>query len=107
MPKHRYDGHSPNRQLRMRSNFSIVFHLLLMVVCSIPVSIVKGQGVNIGTPPVWNFSRKDYGAATQNWDATQDHLKVMYWANNDGLLSFNGSTWTTYQVRSEERRVGK
>ncbi len=58
----------------------------------------SGQGVNIGTPPIWNYSRKDYAAGTQNWDATQDNNNLMYWANNDGLLRFDGSSWTSFPV---------
>ncbi|MEO5907510.1 MAG: triple tyrosine motif-containing protein [Saprospiraceae bacterium] len=57
-----------------------------------------GQAVNIGTPPIWNYSRKIYGAATQNWDATQDNEKIMYWANNNGLLRHDGSSWLSYPV---------
>lgn len=57
-----------------------------------------GQKVNIGVPPIWNYSRKVYGAATQNWDAAQDKSRQMYFANNDGLLRFNGSSWKTFKV---------
>ena len=59
------------------------------------------QGVNIGIPPIWNYSRKTYGAATQNWDAAQDQSRQVYFANNDGLLRFNGSTWAKFPVSNK------
>jgi DNA-binding CsgD family transcriptional regulator len=64
------------------------------------VSELAAQGVNIGTPPVWNYPRKTYKAGTQNWDATQDEQGRMYFANNDGLLRFDGATWQTFPVRN-------
>ncbi|MDQ3015106.1 MAG: hypothetical protein M3R25_00045 [Bacteroidota bacterium] len=61
-------------------------------------STVVSQGVNLGTPPIWNYSRKIYSAGTQNWDATQDNNNLMYWANNEGLLRFDGTSWFTFPV---------
>lgn len=56
------------------------------------------QGVNIGIPPIWNFTKKTYKAGTQNWDIAQDHRGIMYWANNEGLLQYNGAQWTCLPV---------
>ncbi|MEM6644393.1 MAG: hypothetical protein AAF616_15545, partial [Bacteroidota bacterium] len=47
-------------------------------------------------PPFENFAPKDYQAQNQNWSITQDHENVIYFANNAGLLEFNGAKWTTY-----------
>ena len=52
----------------------------------------------IGTPEIINYSRKQYNAGTQNWDITQDHNGIMYIANNDGLLTFDGSFWRKYTL---------
>ena len=52
-------------------------------------------------PPIWNFSKKQYHAGTQNWDATQDSNGVMYWANNEGLLQYDGSRWSCYPVSNK------
>ncbi len=56
------------------------------------------QGVNLGIPPMKNFSKKTYKAGTQNWDAAQDSRGIMYWANNDGLLLFDGTNWSCLPV---------
>ena len=72
--------------------------LLILTMMLTGASVGFGQKVNIGVPPIWNYSRKAYGAATQNWDAAQDKSKQIYFANNDGLLRFNGSSWKTFKV---------
>ena len=63
-------------------------------------TIIPGftQPVNIGIPPMRNFSKKEYKAGTQSWDAAQDSRGVMYWANNDGLLKFDGTNWICLPV---------
>jgi ligand-binding sensor domain-containing protein len=47
-------------------------------------------------PPLKNFSPSDYEAGNQNWAITQDHEGQMYFANNSGLLKFNGAQWELY-----------
>ncbi|MDD3079824.1 MAG: triple tyrosine motif-containing protein [Paludibacter sp.] len=44
-------------------------------------------------PLVRNFTRKEYKSGTQNWAITQDQNNFMYFANNNGMLFFNGRTW--------------
>jgi len=58
----------------------------------------QGQIKNTGLPEISNFKRTDYRAGTQNWSAAQDANGTMYFANNDGLLQFDGSTWKTYRL---------
>lgn len=47
-------------------------------------------------PPVRNFVPSDYGAENQNWSVTQGRDKLIYIANNKGLLVYDGSSWTLY-----------
>ena len=49
-------------------------------------------------PPVMAFPPELYGAANQNWSITQTEDQKMYFANNSGLLEFNGSEWTLHPV---------
>ena len=48
---------------------------------------------NIGIPFIRNFPRRDYKAGTQNWGIAQDQKGFMYFANNEGLLTFDGVSW--------------
>ncbi|MBL7808987.1 MAG: hypothetical protein JNN28_14305 [Saprospiraceae bacterium] len=60
--------------------------------------ILHAQGLNLGTPPIRNFPKKVYQAGTQNWDAVQDARGVLYFANNEGLLQYDGSRWRCFPV---------
>ena len=56
------------------------------------------------TPFIRNFSSEEYKANTQNWAIVQDQRGVMYFANNDGVLEYDGTNWrlisTPMHVRS-------
>lgn len=39
-----------------------------------------------------------YHAADQNWAVTQDRHGIMYFANNNGLLEFDGVHWTVHKL---------
>jgi hypothetical protein len=43
-----------------------------------------------------NYTKQEYQAANQNWSVTQDLNGYLYFANNIGLLEFDGITWTLY-----------
>ena len=44
-------------------------------------------------PPIVKYSKDIYNAGIQNWMISQDNHRFMYFANNEGLLEFNGSKW--------------
>ena len=41
-----------------------------------------------------NYSTKEYNAAFQNWGGLQDQHGVMFFANNDGVLTYDGKRWS-------------
>ena len=45
---------------------------------------------------VSNYNRHDYMAANQNWYISQNANGWMYFANDKGLLEFDGVYWNTY-----------
>ncbi len=69
--------------------------------------VAFGEIKNIGTPYIRNFTKDDYRGGTQNWGAAQDARGFMYFANNDGLLVFDGEQWQLYPMpnRSMVRSV--
>ena len=71
--------------------------VLLLFVILIRCADLTSQGL----PPVKNFSPLDYRAENQNWAITQSDNKVIYIANNQGLLSYNGGNWTLYPSPNE------
>jgi len=48
---------------------------------------------NIGVPYIRNYPKREYKAGTQNWGIAQDQKGFMYFANNEGLLVFDGVAW--------------
>lgn len=49
-------------------------------------------------PPVFNYNTFNYKAGNQNWAIGQDDNKLMYFANNQGLLSFDGVNWVLHTL---------
>src|ERR1700729_4068028 len=52
----------------------------------------------IGIPDIINYSRDMYNAGTQNRGIVQDKNGVMYFANYEGLLTFDGNYWKNYPL---------
>lgn len=65
----------------------------------IGLSCIAASGQNtIGIPNIVNYSKTVYKAGNQNWGIAQDPKGILYFANNDGLLSFDGSFWRIYPL---------
>jgi len=74
-------------------------YLYLFIFILTVNSFVKAQNP-IGLPQINNFTTIDYKGGNQNWDIQQDKLGIMYFANNEGLLTYNGQNWGIYPVPS-------
>ena len=70
-------------------NFKFVF-LFFFLQTFIP--ILFGQEL----PPVETFMPEIYEAEDQNWGITQAEDESIYFANNKGLLTYNGARWKLY-----------
>ena len=49
-------------------------------------------------PATTNYTVDSYNAGHQNWSCTQGPNGVMYFGNNNGLLTFDGFFWNLYSV---------
>jgi hypothetical protein len=56
---------------------------------------VIGQNT-IGLPQVVNYGINDFRAGAQTWDIKQDKNGRMYFANNEGLITYDGNYWKLY-----------
>jgi signal transduction histidine kinase/DNA-binding response OmpR family regulator len=54
-----------------------------------------------GLPFITNYTTDDYKASLQNWAIIQDNQGVMYFANNSGILQFDGSSWRLIKTPGE------
>src|ERR1700743_424009 len=73
---------------------------LFWVIILSPFSGLKGQNT-IGLPQIINYPKTAYQAGTQSWDIQQDKKGILYFANNSGLLTFNGHYWHRYTIPNE------
>ena len=72
-------------------------NILNIIIFLIPV-FCSGQIKSIGTPNIINYQKTVYEAGTQNWGIAQDSNGFMYFANNDGLLIFDGIHWELVKI---------
>lgn len=52
-------------------------------------------------PPIIKYPSSQYSAGNQNWMISQDKNHFIYFANNDGLLEYNGSTFKLFPSPNE------
>ncbi len=93
-----------NRMKHHKESFFIMFRFIVKMkqACIVifilsSLQFVKAQNP-IGLPQVNNFTNIDYKGGNQNWDIQQDRLGIMCFANNEGLLTYNGQSWSIYPV---------
>ncbi len=68
---------------------------LIILIC-FPLTVFSQN--TIGIPDVFNYTKQSYNAGFQNWDIKQDKNGIVYIANNEGLLSFDGKYWNLYPL---------
>ncbi|MFT6868058.1 MAG: DNA-binding CsgD family transcriptional regulator [Cyclobacteriaceae bacterium] len=62
---------------------------------------VSAQQLNLPKVPIRvHFEPGEYGGGIQNWDFAQDTSGILYVANNDGLIIFDGEDWKSHIVPS-------
>ncbi|PRD56382.1 helix-turn-helix and ligand-binding sensor domain-containing protein [Sphingobacterium gobiense] len=78
----------------MIRTISLLICLLLSVCC-------YGQYISsIGSPYVQNYTKSQYKAGNQNWSVDQGPDGVIYAANGDGIIVFDGAYWETYPLKN-------
>lgn len=64
-------------------------------------TMLMSQATNLATPKVINYYKKATKGGTQTWDIAVDSFGFHYFANNAGLLVFDGFQWETYKLSNE------
>lgn len=75
------------------SKYFYPFRFNFWIACLCFVFPTIAFGITNGTTFIKNFSEKDYNAHAQNFYITQDKRGVMFFANNEGILYFDGIKW--------------
>ena len=67
-----------------------------LLLIFLPLSVFSQN--TIGIPDVINYSKHIYKGGLQSWDIKQDKNGIIYVANNEGLLSFDGTYWNLHPL---------
>jgi len=78
--------------------YTIRIYIVILAILS--TTFCHSQAKEIGIPNIKNYKRNEYKGGTQNWDIDQDKNGNLYFANNSGLLKFDGTTWFKYSLPS-------
>lgn len=70
---------------------------IVILISLLPLTLIA-QIKSIGTPFIHNYTRSNYLAGSQTWDIEQGSNGMMYFANNDGLLEYDGHYWKVYPL---------
>ncbi|WP_366184083.1 triple tyrosine motif-containing protein [Flavobacterium ovatum] len=73
----------------MKTKITLLFFILFSTVFSQDL------------PPIVQYAPNSYGAGNQNWMISQDQNQFVFFANNEGLLEFNGANWRLYPSPNE------
>lgn len=67
---------------------------------------VYAQSPIYGLPEIRNFPRAEYDGGIQTWSFTEADNGMLYFANNTGLLEYNGTHWSLYKsIKAINRSV--
>lgn len=69
-------------------SFEIKLSLIIFLWIALPFDTAAS-----GLPYVRNFLPHEYKASPQNWSIVQDQQGIMYFGNNDGVLTYDGVSW--------------
>ncbi|MCD8540821.1 MAG: transcriptional regulator [Leadbetterella sp.] len=53
---------------------------------------------SLGLPHIINYNNSTYKGGRQNWSIAQDKDGILYFGNNEGLLTFDGRYWQLYPL---------
>ncbi len=71
------------------------------IIAAVSLLLVFNYGLcqnTIGLPDIISYSKQFYKAGAQNRQVRQDKNGILYFANSEGLLSFDGIHWKIYPL---------
>lgn len=70
----------------------------VLICCIIAASFHGFAQHRVAIPQIINYNNNQYKGGLQNWDIAQDSQGIMYFGNNEGLLTFNGRYWNIFPL---------
>ncbi|MFD0794876.1 triple tyrosine motif-containing protein [Mucilaginibacter litoreus] len=76
---------------------NLLFKIFLFILLIAGTNTARPQAY-IAQRKTINYEKRQYNAGTQNWKIRQDAEGRMYFANNEGVLVFDGQYWQLYPL---------
>ena len=70
---------------------------LIFAFAFLAASVARSQST-IGLPAIRNYTSAESHAGVGTWDIAQDSLGRLYFANDGGLLTYDGAHWQHYAL---------
>ncbi len=73
--------------------------MIRLLICLFLLITFSASAQNtIGLPEVINYTKQEYKGGLQNWGFAQDGSGMIYIANNEGVISFDGNNFKLYPL---------
>lgn len=72
--------------------------LILVLLFTLGSNQLLTAQSDFAAPLIKNFSKQVYQGGTQTWDIAEDSLGILYFANNDGLLRYDGRRFNRFSL---------
>ncbi len=80
--------------------------MLILWLVSVLCIDIEAQSPMYGLPEIKNIPRSEYAGGLQSWSFTETDNGLLYFANNLGLLEYNGTQWSVYKsIKAVNRAV--
>lgn len=81
--------------------FYIAIAMSSTLFCFLEPASLISQPSNLGNPPVINYNKKVTMAGTQTWAIEEDRFGYTWFANNQGVVRFDGYRWKVYPLANK------
>lgn len=82
------------------NNLTKLFLQTVTLLCLLQFCVLRSQGQSF-MPIISNYNSFAYHFGMQNWSCAQDAQGIMYFGNNNGMLSFDGYEWQSAAMPSK------
>ncbi|HUH18268.1 triple tyrosine motif-containing protein [Albibacterium sp.] len=78
----------------MKHFFQMNRYLVIIIAVVFGINSNASAQRTIAVPQIINYSNEVYKGGLQNWSVAQDSQGIMYFGNNEGLMTFDGYKWS-------------
>jgi two-component system, NtrC family, sensor kinase len=91
--------------LWLKAKWQLAMVLLSMCGLQLPISCLQAVYGQISSPVVQQYTFKDFNAHPWMWGGVQDKKGNLFFANNDGVLVFDGARWQLLETPTPVRSI--